>query len=182
LRVGVAPSRNNDVAKKRGGIRKKKLRIPTAEDEPFLHAILANPEEDAPRLRYADWLEGHGDPDRAEFFRLDIYLTRPVWQKPWEQDPEWWEKRERMLALRDAYREDWLASVPERMRSYVGFVRGFAGRVHCLSIETFLRDFGETVWQSAPITKLVTILCLRTDLGGDLEVIKHHRETIEMGT
>jgi uncharacterized protein (TIGR02996 family) len=38
--------------------------------ETLLRAIAENPADDAPRLVYADWLDEHGDPDRAEFIRL----------------------------------------------------------------------------------------------------------------
>ena len=38
----------------------------------LLRAICANPEDDAPRLIYADWLDEHGDPLQAEFIRLQI--------------------------------------------------------------------------------------------------------------
>jgi uncharacterized protein (TIGR02996 family) len=43
----------------------------------FLADIVAHPEEDAPRLIYADWLDEHGQPDRAEFIRLQCRLARP---------------------------------------------------------------------------------------------------------
>jgi uncharacterized protein (TIGR02996 family) len=33
-----------------------------SDEAAFLNAILANPEDDAPRLVYADWLEERGDP------------------------------------------------------------------------------------------------------------------------
>jgi uncharacterized protein (TIGR02996 family) len=39
-------------------------------DEAFLQAIREAPDDDAPRLIYADWLEEHGQTDRAEFIRL----------------------------------------------------------------------------------------------------------------
>ena len=42
----------------------------------FLAAIVAAPGEDLPRLVYADWLDEHGDPDRAEFIRLQIAVAR----------------------------------------------------------------------------------------------------------
>jgi uncharacterized protein (TIGR02996 family) len=42
----------------------------------FLAEILANPEDDAPRLVFADWLEDHGQPERAEFIRTQIELSR----------------------------------------------------------------------------------------------------------
>jgi uncharacterized protein (TIGR02996 family) len=38
----------------------------------FLQDIIEHPEEDAPRLIYADWLEDNGDPDRARFIRVSI--------------------------------------------------------------------------------------------------------------
>src|SRR5688572_7761584 len=44
--------------------------------EPFLRAICEVPDDDAPRLVFADWLDEHGDPDRAEFIRLHIHLAR----------------------------------------------------------------------------------------------------------
>jgi uncharacterized protein (TIGR02996 family) len=43
-------------------------------DHGFLAAILADPDDDLPRLVYADWLEEHGD-DRAEFIRVQCELA-----------------------------------------------------------------------------------------------------------
>src|ERR1043166_8796102 len=40
------------------------------DDSPFLAAIAADPEDDTPRLVFADWLDEHDDPDRAEFIRI----------------------------------------------------------------------------------------------------------------
>jgi uncharacterized protein (TIGR02996 family) len=75
------------------------------DDESFLETIRRNPEEDAPRLVYADWLEERGDP-RAEFLRLDCRLghlssgsrTRP-------------KIRTRMDKLRQNIDGDWMAWV-----------------------------------------------------------------------
>ena len=38
--------------------------------------IIANPDSDTPRLMYADWLEEHGDPDRAAFIRVQCEIAR----------------------------------------------------------------------------------------------------------
>jgi uncharacterized protein (TIGR02996 family) len=38
----------------------------------FLEDIVANPDDDGPRLVYADWLDEHGDSTRAEFIRLQF--------------------------------------------------------------------------------------------------------------
>ena len=43
----------------------------------FLQSIIAAPDDDAPRLVYADWLEEHGgEPERAEFIRVQCELAR----------------------------------------------------------------------------------------------------------
>jgi uncharacterized protein (TIGR02996 family) len=44
-------------------------------DEAFLRDICEHPEDDAPRLVYADWLEEHGNPERAEFIRVQCRLA-----------------------------------------------------------------------------------------------------------
>lgn len=46
------------------------------EDEPFIRAILAAPEDDLPRLVYADHLDETGRTDRAEFIRAQIESAR----------------------------------------------------------------------------------------------------------
>ena len=46
----------------------------------FLEDIVANPDDDTPRLVYADWLDEQGDADSAEFIRVQIERTRlPEW-------------------------------------------------------------------------------------------------------
>jgi uncharacterized protein (TIGR02996 family) len=50
--------------------------MPSPGHEPFLRAICAAPDDDAPRLVYADWLDEHGHPDRAEFIRKHIAGAR----------------------------------------------------------------------------------------------------------
>src|SRR5262245_27025893 len=48
-----------------------------SHDEAFLSDIMANPDDNALRLIYADWLEEHGNPERAEFIRAQIELASP---------------------------------------------------------------------------------------------------------
>jgi uncharacterized protein (TIGR02996 family) len=47
-----------------------------SEEEILLAAIDANRHDDAPRLAYADWLQEHGEEDKAEFVRLEYQLRR----------------------------------------------------------------------------------------------------------
>lgn len=72
-------------------------------------AICANPDEDTPRLVYADWLQEHGDEDRAEFIRVqcesELRLSRL--RTHGETPPARLEERE--SALLAANRERWLS-------------------------------------------------------------------------
>lgn len=45
-------------------------------DRAFLADILERPDDDAPRLIYADWLDDHGRAERAEFIRVQVELAR----------------------------------------------------------------------------------------------------------
>src|SRR3954452_11321039 len=49
------------------------------DDQPALRSLLAaakaEPHGDAPRLVLADWLDDHGEPERAEFVRLQLALA-----------------------------------------------------------------------------------------------------------
>ncbi len=48
-----------------------------SDRDALLHAIGEHPEEDTPRLMYADWLDENGDPDRADFVRAQVGLASP---------------------------------------------------------------------------------------------------------
>jgi uncharacterized protein (TIGR02996 family) len=50
--------------------------MPPPGHAPFLRAICENPSDDAPRLVYADWLDEHGDAERARFIRLMVAWVR----------------------------------------------------------------------------------------------------------
>src|SRR5262245_57560395 len=40
----------------------------------LLRAVLEVPADDAPRLVFADWLDEHGHPERAEFIRVQLQM------------------------------------------------------------------------------------------------------------
>jgi uncharacterized protein (TIGR02996 family) len=77
-----------------------------SDDEALLAAILAHPDEDTPRLMYADWLQENGQPERAEFIRLQLVnefeLTRDQCQR-YDQ-------------LEEKYRDAWTAHLPRDSR------------------------------------------------------------------
>jgi uncharacterized protein (TIGR02996 family) len=56
----------------------------------FLQDIIEHPADDAPRLIYADWLDEHGEPDRAAFIRVQCALAAPPWRAGRVyDDPAW---------------------------------------------------------------------------------------------
>src|SRR5262245_65825725 len=73
------------------------------QHDDFLRAILAEPDEDAPRLVYADWLDEHGDP-RGEFIRLQIERARLD-----EDDPRQAGLKQREGELFARYGMEWVA-------------------------------------------------------------------------
>jgi uncharacterized protein (TIGR02996 family) len=74
---------------------------PPPAHEPFLRAICEAPDDDAPRLVFADWLDETGDSDRADFIRLHIQLAR-------EPDAEGLERR-----CKELFRQHWARWVAE---------------------------------------------------------------------
>ncbi len=91
--------------------------------EPELVAgIVATPEEDGPRLVYADWLSDRGDP-RGELITVQCALAvadrddRPVHETN--------RLRERSSALLDIHRPQWLEPVLDIAVGNYGFRRGF---------------------------------------------------------
>jgi uncharacterized protein (TIGR02996 family) len=51
-----------------------------SDHDALLCAIGANPADDLPRLVFADWLEEHDQPERAQFIRAEVDLyRRPEW-------------------------------------------------------------------------------------------------------
>ncbi len=90
--------------------------MPTAEA--FLEAIIANPDDDAPRLMYADWLEEQGDAARAEFIRVQIALARMG-----EEDGRREGLRRRERELLEANEGAWLGATWEVLRAH-RFTRG----------------------------------------------------------
>jgi uncharacterized protein (TIGR02996 family) len=64
----------------------------TSQHDDLYHAICAYPDEDTPRLAFADLLDEEGDPLRAEFIRTQVELAKvpeydPLWVKCRQFDP-----------------------------------------------------------------------------------------------
>src|SRR5580704_9481671 len=116
--------------------------------DPFLRAVLDAPGDDLPRLIYADWLDEHGDPDRAEFIRSQIELARLPRSAPGRKP-----LRARAAELLRRHRAAWLAPLPRLPEvRFNGFERGFPSRV-VTTEPSFLLYAGE-IFRSAPVRRL----------------------------
>jgi uncharacterized protein (TIGR02996 family) len=112
----------------------------------FLQAILEAPDDDAPRLIFADWLDEQGDSRRAEFIRLQCALARMS-----EDDSTRVGMQRREQDLLSAHQEAW----GEPIRAMVfgwEFRRGFVERV-TTTAHRFLK-FGEALFRLAPVQHL----------------------------
>src|SRR5215813_14910898 len=76
-----------------------------ANSNGFLEAIRAAPDDDGPRLVYADWLEERGDP-RGEFIRIQCVLEHIADDAPERPDLEAREQELR-AAHADTWTEPW---------------------------------------------------------------------------
>jgi uncharacterized protein (TIGR02996 family) len=90
-----------------------------SDEKALLAAIWDDPYDDTVRLVYADWLDENGQPERAEFIRVQIELARlDEWADPppalLQRQQELWKK----------WRIRWRAHLPKKQRS-CDFHRGF---------------------------------------------------------
>jgi uncharacterized protein (TIGR02996 family) len=115
----------------------------------FLADIVANPDDDTPRLVYADWLDENGDPDRAEFIRAQIELHRLA-----ADSPRYAELLARQRLLLEANKEAWEAGLPKAPGiGWWRWSRGFVSGVRISSAKA-CRDHGATLFAATPIQEL----------------------------
>ena len=113
------------------------------ENPELLAAIVAHPREDTPRLAYADWLDDHGDTDRARFIRVQYEIEKlpPIGAKASKAKKE-------EEALLKKHETRWLGELAGLARKCI-FRRGFVEVVR-ISAEQFLAHAGR-LFELAPI-------------------------------
>jgi uncharacterized protein (TIGR02996 family) len=130
------------------------------EEEGLLGDIATAPENDAPRLVYADWLEDHdpgprdreGTSLRAEFIRLQCQLARlPA------DDPERARLEAREQELLPAQTADWLERLGKYGVTDVVLRRGLPEEV-TISAADFIGNMGE-VLDAAPVRGATVFDC-----------------------
>jgi uncharacterized protein (TIGR02996 family) len=105
----------------------------------LLDAILANPTIDPPRLDYAKWLKANGDPDRAEFIKVQCDRAA---KDRFDPAQERLEKKEKSLLRK--HEAKWLSELPEWARRGATFRRGFVGVLR-VDLDAIVKGFAELV-------------------------------------
>jgi uncharacterized protein (TIGR02996 family) len=124
------------------------------EQEAFLQAIIEEPDDDTPRLVYADWLDEHGEDDRAEFIRVQCLQA----SLPWDDDrqSELLAREARLLAR---HYEEWTAVCggwPDRESDGspgIGFRRGFIEHLRHAQLDYFL-EWAHAIFAACPVRHL----------------------------
>jgi uncharacterized protein (TIGR02996 family) len=135
--------------------------MPPPGYEPFLRAICARPDDDTPRLVYADWLDENGDPDRAEFIRLSVEFGNGSATAP-SDNPRWW----RMRALFKLYEAVWKKELPGPADVLwddpFGWHRGFPERVSIVGSDRFFMTYVEEIVRVTPAQSVILARFSRT--------------------
>src|SRR5436305_698754 len=126
----------------------------------LLAAVLEAPDDDAPRLVYADWLDEHGDPGRGEYIRDQVERTRLP-----EDGPRWKALKARGVELLGAHREAWRKELPAWAGSYCDYERGFPAAARLTAREFLKKAAG--LFRRAPIRR-VELRVLVDSLAGPL--------------
>ncbi|MCA9064132.1 MAG: TIGR02996 domain-containing protein, partial [Planctomycetaceae bacterium] len=118
------------------------LTMNNAEAAEFLTGILAAPDDDVPRLIYADWLEENGSP-RGEFIRVQCERHSLD-----ERDPRFLDLLLRSEELLEQHGQEWADELQQDVRKAI-YTRGF---IDTLTIRArALLESGEQLFQSVPV-------------------------------
>jgi uncharacterized protein (TIGR02996 family) len=123
----------------------------------FLQAIREAPEDDTPRLVYADWLEENGEADRAEFIRTQCALASLP-----KDDPRRPVLVARERELLEIHKRAWLGHLTalgadsSRYRAGWWFQRGFVEEVEIKAV-----DFVANAAAVLAVAPVLSGLCLQ---------------------
>jgi uncharacterized protein (TIGR02996 family) len=127
-------------------------------DNPFLRALIAQPDDDTLRLALADWLDENEDPARAEFIRAQIELARGVEER---ERRNLLEKRQRELLIE--HEREWVRPLAEVLGIAPGewggwlFRRGFVEYFHLPA--PAVNRHGEKLSRLTPVRELFLMPC-----------------------
>jgi uncharacterized protein (TIGR02996 family) len=124
------------------------------EEPGLLAAVIENPDDDLPRLVYADWLDDNGQPERARFIRVQCEIARTGGTADLLKEE---------ADLRQRHEAEWIAGLPrlpglswsdgEEDEPVVKVERGFVAQL-CADNWGKLSRSGVKAFAAAPISCL----------------------------
>lgn len=150
------------------------------EREALLRAVCENPDEDTPRLVFADWLNEHDDHERAEFIRVQCEVARLQ-----TDDDRLNGLIHRASELQTQFGKRWLAELPAPDTEHIHWVEAPGG---WLDGETFDRGFAcqlfvqtagvlakhaKVLFSATPIRRLLIWNIKRGDKLAEMAQLRH---------
>ena len=118
-----------------------------SKHDALLSAIVANPDDDLPRLVFADWLEENGEPERAEFIRVECLHARTD-----RESPDYLPLLRRSSRLLTAHSDRWFGEIQnEQLAQVVITERGFVDRI--VIVADRFAAHGDFIRGQAPLLK-----------------------------
>lgn len=112
------------------------------ERRAFLDEFIEHPDDDVPRLIYADWLDEQGDA-RGEFIRVQCELAQTD-----RLSPDFYELTDRSEKMLDEFGSEWATELKQNVRK-VAFHRGFIDTITMIA-RLFVSE-GEQLVNTIPI-------------------------------
>jgi uncharacterized protein (TIGR02996 family) len=142
----------------------------TDDREALLRAVASAPDDDLPRLVYADWFDENGDPDRAVFIRAQVEFARHYREAQGLNDLA----RQQFRDTWAEHHERWRAELPviPGVLWDVVFHRGFIERASVASARTVVTHFDDLFGRS-PLLHLIVRDFSRAAGFAELEPLRH---------
>ena len=150
------------------------------EREALLRAVCENPDDDTPRLVFADWLQENGEDDRAEFIRVQCEAARLA-----ADDGRLAGLVRRAGELQQLFGDRWLAELPVPDPEHIDWVkypggwlggetfdRGFACRLWVKTAGT-LSAHADELFSATPVRRLMVHHIMRADKMARLPQLRH---------
>jgi uncharacterized protein (TIGR02996 family) len=125
------------------------------DQDTFIRAINARPDDDGPRLVYADWLEERGECDRAELIRLQIEMAQLNERDRPDRAPELSDRIDELLRIHlDEWEPKFQSAAWFNESCPVIFSRGFPALR--ISVETLV-ELADQLHDACPVTAVSLI-------------------------
>lgn len=119
------------------------------DQDALLAMIFDQPEDDAPRLVYADWLEEHGEAEHAGFIRAQCQLTGTEFGSPEREEAE-----VHVSAAWEAMRSRFMTELPEfEEQDILQYRRGFLDDYFEITCDRYVAR-ASLWWPRMPVRKI----------------------------